>query len=185
MRVISGMARGKKLKSPKNNHIRPTADRVKESLFNILGRRVYRSRFLDLFSGSGAIGIEALSRGADLVIFADKDTHLLRENLSLCSFDKNRYLMIESDRNTWIQKIKMKQIVFDIIFLDPPYGLSCVEDFCLDLSENALLSERGLLIIETDIQRILPEEISYLRRCDERMYSITKLSFYERTNSSE
>lgn len=185
MRVISGSARGKKLKSPKTDLIRPTMDRVKESLFNILGRKVYGCRFLDLFSGSGAIGIEALSRGAELVLFADRDTRLLQENLSLCSFDKNRYIMIESDRNLWMKKIKEREAVFDIIFMDPPYGLPNIEELCLDLDRNGLLAEEGTLIVETDLRQSLSPGISTLRRSDERVYSITRLSFYERANKSE
>lgn len=181
MRVISGRLRGKKLKAPSNDTIRPTADRVKESLFNILGRKVFESNFLDIFSGSGSIGIEAMSRGATFTVFGDRDIKLLKENLSACKFDNQRYEVIESDVGKILSKIKQRNYIFDIIFMDPPYQLNNLEEYISVVGKEHLLSEKGILIVETDISRILSDEIFGLRRYDERVYSITKLSFYERT----
>lgn len=186
MRVISGSARGKKLKSPKDKRIRPTLDRVKESLFNILGRKVYDCRFLDLFSGSGAIGIEALSRGSSHTVFCDKDAALTRENLSSCLFDKNRYLVIESSIENCITRLSQETQGYDIIFLDPPYGFVKLEHLLKQIWQGGLLHPEGLLIVETDIRDEIPKQVAELDKIDERRYSITKLSFYqERTRDSE
>lgn len=182
MRVIAGSLRGKKLKSPKNDAIRPTADRVKESLFNILGRRVFDCRFLDLFSGSGAIGIEAISRGASFTVFGDRDTTLSRENILSCKFDNSLYEVIESDVGGILSKIKQKKYIFDIIFMDPPYHFEQWESYITKLDRENTLSETGILIVETPIDAVMNDTIARLKKYDERIYSVTKLSFYERTN---
>lgn len=182
MRVIAGSMRGKKLKSPKNDAIRPTADRVKESLFNILGRRVFDCRFLDLFSGSGAIGIESISRGAAFTAFGDCNTSLTKENILSCKFDNSLYEVIESDVRGILSKIKQREYIFDIIFMDPPYGFEQWENCIAKIDRENILSEAGILIVETQADTIISDTIARLKKYDERIYSVTKLSFYERKN---
>lgn len=179
MRVISGTMRGKKLKSPKDSSIRPTADRVKESLFNILGRRVYGCRFADLFCGSGAIGIEAISRGAEQTVFVDCDVKLTEENLCSCRFDKSKYKVLQSDIRNFIKTAKQSDLCFDILFMDPPYGFQQHQALIEEILFRGLLTQEGLLIVETETKEPLPQEIGGWKKYDERVCSITKLSFYE------
>lgn len=183
MRIIAGKGRGKKLKTPKDNKVRPTLDRVKESLFNILGPEIMDSTFLDIFCGSGAIGIEAYSRGAEKVVFVDKDKdsiNLTRENLASCNFSGGSYKILEEDAYSSINKLANSEGEFDYIFMDPPYDMSQITDLLKLISEKSLLKSKGILIIETDIKEELDENIGNLKKYREKTYSISKLSFYER-----
>ena len=184
MRIISGKARGKKLKSPKNNDIRPTLDRVKESLFNIISSSVRDSVFLDLFCGSAAIGLEALSRGAKMVYFIDNNEeslNLAKENIESCNFDKDNYSMKKMDAFSFISKSSVENIKFDIIYIDPPYGFEKLELLLQEISGSDIMGYGSLLIAETDKNDEVPAEIDGLKVIDQRIYSITKLTFYERT----
>ncbi len=183
MRIISGKARGKKLKSPKNSEIRPTLDRVKESLFNIISSKIRDSVFLDLFCGSAAIGLEALSRGAKMVYFIDNNEEsvkLANENIQSCNFDKKSYNVQKTDALSFISKSTNANIKFDIIFIDPPYGFQNLEDMLFRISMADIMNPRSLLIAETDKNDEVSEDIEGLRLIDQRIYSITKITIYER-----
>lgn len=151
MRVISGNARGRKLKSPKDTSIRPTEDRVKENVFNILQGPFYGVKALDLFSGTGSIGIEFLSRGADLVWFNDnslKSKELILANLTLLNY-LNQGKVFSKNYRDLLEMAFDKNFAFDYIYLDPPYVR---KDYYIDslylIDRMNLLNPEGRLIIE-------------------------------------
>ena len=149
MRVISGTARGTKLKSIESLSTRPTLDRVKESLFNILQPYIQEANVLDLFAGSGALGIEALSRGAKKCTFCDKSyeaIQMLEQNLERTRL-KEKAVVLQQDYKTCLQKQKEK---LDIIFLDPPYKKDIAVDAVKRIVALQLLNQEGLIVIETD-----------------------------------
>jgi 16S rRNA (guanine(966)-N(2))-methyltransferase RsmD len=150
MRIISGKAKGKKLYSPKGKGIRPTADRVKESVFNVLGERWQGIRVLDLFSGTGSLGLEAISRGAEQVVFVEKSKNalnVLRKNISLCGFDSHAVVMAMSVSRS-LSLIGRKGESFQVIFADPPYRRGWVEKTVEEILGHGILSEDGMVVIE-------------------------------------
>lgn len=153
MRIISGKARGTKINTIESNTTRPTLDRVKESLFNIIQNRIVDSNVLDLFAGSGALGLEALSRGAKSAVFCDKNIeayNVINANLEKTHL-KELAIVYNMDYEKCLNKINKK---FDLIFLDPPYKLDMAVNAVKLIEENDLLEDKGLIIIETDeIQR--------------------------------
>ena len=154
MRVISGTARSLILKTPKGTSTRPTTDKIKETLFNMISNELYNATFLDLFAGSGGIGIEALSRGAKEAYFCDIDREAIRcirENLEHTKLiDKATILKGNFEAN--LEKIKTHEKKFDIVFIDPPYQKG-FEDKCLDILINStLIDEHTLVIIEEEFK---------------------------------
>jgi 16S rRNA (guanine(966)-N(2))-methyltransferase RsmD len=178
MRVISGSAKGMNLFSPKGNSIRPTTDYVKESLFNLIGQDVVGARFLDLFAGSGGIGIEALSRGAAHATFIDisqKSIHLIGRNLEKTRLSEAATVLKGELPNT-LKKLQGQK--FDIIFIDPPY----FRDFAANILENIIkcdiLESGGYIVLEA----AETDEITLHGRLNifkERIYSSSKLIFME------
>ncbi len=150
MRVIAGSARRIQLKTVEGMETRPTTDRIKETLFNILQMDIQGSNFLDLFAGSGAIGIEALSRGAALCTFADnsrKACECIRYNLETTRLKDNATVM-ETDAVTAIGRLNGKNTVYDIVFMDPPYKAGIEPEVLLALSRTDIIDEYSVIIIE-------------------------------------
>ncbi len=149
MRVISGIRRGLKLKAPDGINTRPTTDRVKESVFNIIQAHLPADKVLDLFSGSGALGIEALSRGSESCVFVEsgREAYSITEyNLNLSKLsDKARLLFMDS-----VSYLKSACESFDIIFLDPPYNKGYISTVLQLISERNLLSDDGIIVVETE-----------------------------------
>lgn len=177
MRVISGRYRGKKLTAPEGEVFRPTLDRVKETLFNILQFRIMNAKVLDLFAGSGALGIECLSRGADEVIFADNN----RESIdfakrNLVNID-GLYRILECDYKVALNRLSGKR--FDIIFVDPPYGSGLYENALRMIGENEFLSQDGVAICEHNRHDSLPGEVGGLIKTRVKEIGSVGLSFYE------
>ncbi len=183
MRVISGSARGRRLLTPKNSRIRPTADRVKESLFNILtvvagnlsGRRV-----LDVFAGTGNLGIEALSRGAAEAVFVDENREaasLVRKNLELTGLaGSGRVLQMEA--LSALRSLEKHAAPFGLIFLDPPYRQGLSGQALEFLAASALIDETSLVIVETAAREELPDRFGRLREFDRRVYGDTAIAFF-------
>jgi len=149
MRIISGKYRGLTIPSPKEEIVRPTLDRVKENIFNILQFDVPQSNCLDLFCGSGALGLECLSRGAEKVYFVDQS----KANIaSLEKFLKNikekNYNLLVNDYHEALKKFKERKVQFDLIFLDPPYETELAQNAITTIFKNNLLSENGIIIWE-------------------------------------
>ena len=150
MRVISGTAGRRKLVSPKGMDIRPTTDRIKETLFNILAPDIFESSFLDLFAGTGGIGIEALSRGAASAVFVDNGItaiNCIKENLKVTGLEENAEVL-RADAKTAVFSLYTKKKSFDIIFIDPPYNRELEKEVLLELDKYRLLKEDGVIIVE-------------------------------------
>ncbi|GAB6180576.1 16S rRNA (guanine(966)-N(2))-methyltransferase RsmD [Desulfotomaculum defluvii] len=180
MRIIAGTARGRNLKSPKGMSTRPTSDRVREALFNILSYQVPGSRLLDLFSGTGAIGIEALSRGAEKVTLVERDRNtakIILENLRLCNVFEKAEVMA-TDVNQAIQVLGRKKETFNLIFIDPPYKKGFEIPTMQKVLEYNLLTHDGILIVESNRTDLPPELVGGLKVFRRERYGDTTLSFY-------
>lgn len=179
MRVISGSARGHKLKAPKGLTTRPTTDRIKESLFNIIAPDLYGCTFLDLFSGSGSMGIEALSRGAVRAVFVDSDRQsnsVISDNLKATRLSEKAQVM-QCDVRTAISRLGRSKESFDIIFMDPPYNKGFVESTLTYISEEKILNPDGYIIAEMSVEDNMPH-ISNLEAVRVKDYKITKMVFF-------
>lgn len=147
MNIISGVARGKKLETLEGEHTRPTLTRIKESIFNIVQFDIIDKNILDLFAGSGQIGLEALSRGAGHCVFADNtSSNIIEKNIKNCGFIDN-YIVKSMDYKLALKEIKS----VDIIFLDPPYNEPMLNDALELISELDILSKNGIIICETNL----------------------------------
>lgn len=180
MRVISGQFRGRKLEKLEGMDIRPTSDRVKESLFNMLGARLFDCAFLDLFAGTGGIGIEAYSRGATQVVFIDesaKSIKVLKTNLEKLQIQE-QVEVYNTDYINAINKLASDNRKFDIIFIDPPYLKGYAQNALVQLADNKVLKEDAIVIIEHDIQDKMPESAGNLNMQRQKKYGNTMLSLY-------
>lgn len=175
MRVISGTARGTKINTIESTLTRPTLDRVKESLFNILQNRIKNSIILDLFAGSGALGIEALSRGACKAVFCDlnnKAVNIIKQNLQKTNLTDNS-IVLNMDYKKCLKKIHNNSIKFDIVFLDPPYKLDFAIKAVDQIISLGILNYNGLIIVETDeILRDEKEIKKVLKANEKNIYNI-------------
>lgn len=181
MRVISGKARGTKLSSIESLSTRPTLDRVKESLFNIIQNNLKGAVVLDLFAGSGQLGIEALSRGADKAYLCDINrdaVKMIKQNLEKTKL-KHKAVVINEDYKKALRTLNTNE-KFDIIFIDPPYKEDIAVDSIIDIIHESRLKENGIMIIETDeIERDLREinKIENIKIIDQRKYGRASLIF--------
>ncbi len=181
MRIISGQAKGHKLKSPKGLDTRPTTDRIKESLFNIISSHIHKAYVLDLFAGTGNLGLEALSRGADHAVFVDKNkiaTNIIIDNLEHTKLI-DRSNVLTCDYKQYIDKFDDKLRKFDIIFLDPPYHKNFIEPVLKKISEKQLLNKEGIIVVETDKDDELSEIIDDFKISRSRNYGRTVISIYK------
>ena len=179
MRVIAGKVKGIRLKTPKGEKTRPTADRVKEAVFSIIQFETEGSRFLDLFAGTGQMGIEALSRGASRAVFVDewKDAcRLVQENLQLSGLG-DQALVVQSNYMSYLDRCREQ---FDIVFLDPPYADIFLENALNKISEIDILAERGIIICERPAEKQLDFEIPGLQRCKDYRYGQTWITVFRK-----
>lgn len=177
MRVIAGIYKGRKLESPENYDIRPTTDKAKEALFSILNNDIPGARVLDIFAGTGALGIEALSRGAAECIFTDHSRQsigLIKRNLAHCGAGENARVIAGDFRKV----LPGLAGGFDVILMDPPYNKGLVDEAMEIIWEHQLLAEGGVVVCEHRKEEDLPEQIGGLIREKERRYGIVKLSIY-------
>jgi 16S rRNA (guanine(966)-N(2))-methyltransferase RsmD len=183
MRVISGSARGLKLKAPEGLATRPTTDRIKESLFNIIAPYLPECRFLDLFSGSGAIGIEALSRNAEKSIFVDASTdsiNIIKKNVTAARLTE-RAEIVKSDVLAAIDMLGRRGEKFDIIFMDPPYNKELALRAIEKIANADILADDGFIIAEQSQDEDLPivDGMEVYRVKD---YKITKMTFMKKAD---
>ncbi|MCA9948229.1 MAG: 16S rRNA (guanine(966)-N(2))-methyltransferase RsmD [Anaerolineales bacterium] len=181
MRVISGIARGRKLKKVPGDSTRPIMDRVKENLFNIVGEFVWDSRWLDLFAGTGQVGIEALSRGATEVVFVDSvraAAKTIQANLAHTGLT-NRALVVQTDAFRYLDSHAFEP--FDLIYVAPPQYKNIWVDVMRVLDERpfAYLKPDGLIVVQIDPKEYIPLELTNLILDDKRKYGNTLLCFYE------
>ncbi|MDT7541962.1 MAG: rRNA (guanine966-N2)-methyltransferase [Acidobacteriota bacterium] len=184
MRIIAGEYRGRVLKSPPSMQIRPTSDRLRETLFNVIAPRIEGARFLDLCAGSGAVGIEALSRGSSFVHFVDrarKMCGLIEANLDLCGVPEEQTEVILSEATEYVRRARVRaELSWEIAFFDPPYAtdyLPVLEAF--GAHDSSLIAEGGLLVAEHHHKNTLKDEIGKLRRWRILKQGDSALSFYE------
>lgn len=150
MKIISGSARGMNLKSPRGKRIRPTSQKVKAAFFNIVHDKIYGACFLDLFSGSGGMGLEALSRGAKACVLVDKNwdsIHLIRKNVELLKMHEKASIY-HDDVFRALLSFSQEQVCFDIIYIDPPYQYDKIQEILFVIQEGRLLSEGGIIGVE-------------------------------------
>jgi 16S rRNA (guanine(966)-N(2))-methyltransferase RsmD len=187
VRIIAGKYRGRKLKSPPSLQTRPTSDRLRETLFNILAPRIERARFLDLCAGSGAVGIEALSRGSAHATFVDQSRRmcaLIEKNLDELGVDDEEREVVCSEASACLRRrakgnAGRKQSASDIVFFDPPYatGYEAVLDYVGEHAER-LLAKDGLVIVEHHKKNELQDEFGSLHRYRTLKQGDSVLSFY-------
>lgn len=178
MRIIAGEYRGRKLLSPKGQAVRPTSDRVREAIFNILGD-VKDCHFLDLFSGTGAISFEAISRGAGSATLVDKNLRTARKNAELLGVDE-KIVLKNIDISRFLNSATSK--TYEIIFVDPPYDMAvAIHLEVLSFAEKALATD-GVLLFEHPKKCELSEQTGTMQRTQIRLYGDTAISFYEHTN---
>ncbi len=181
MRVIAGTSRGRRLTLFEGRDVRPTPDRVREALFSILQSKLgsfTNLRVLDLFAGSGALAIEALSRGATSACMVDKahaSEKIIRENLDRCKLSDKAKVIIRDALQTLAE---FSPCSFDLIFLDPPYGQELAEHALVEIDRLGILNQDGIICAETGINEILPESVGRLQRIDQRRYGTIMINFY-------
>ena len=189
MRVISGSARGRKLKSPKSSETRPIMDRVKTALFDILAPEIMGMRVLDLFAGTGAVGIEALSRGAESATFIERSPEawqLVRENLALTNLS-DRAEVLRTDAFAYLQQAAATGRRFDLVYVAPPQYVNMATQALTQLDTSPLTEPDGLVIIQIHPQERAEVDaltLKRLRRYDERRYGSTLLLFYTHDEES-
>jgi 16S rRNA (guanine966-N2)-methyltransferase len=202
VRIIAGKYRGRNLKSPPSLQVRPTSDRLRETLFNVIAPRMEGARFLDLCAGSGAVGIEALSRGASQATFVDKSRKmcaLIEANLDLCRVPEEQTEVVNAEARDYLSRAlkplltrgllprsrKLQFTPWNIVFFDPPYAtdyLAVIELFGQKTGE--LLAQAGILIVEHHHKNRLADEVGSIIRSRILKQGDSALSFFETLNSS-
>ncbi len=183
MRVISGKAGGLKLFSPKGDKTRPTADKTKEAIFNILAPLLYEADFLDLFAGTGAIGIEALSRNAGSCVFVEQSVEsieIINKNLEHTKLTENARVITASVKSA-LNRLGKEQRSFNIIFLDPPYRELLVYEVLKDIVQKGLLKHQGIIVCEVGNDGNAPPEVDGLCLVKQKKYGAAEVLFYELT----
>lgn len=178
MRIIAGELKGRRLETPDWTGLRPTSDKLRETLFNVLAPRIRGSSFLDGFAGTGAVGIEALSRGASDVVFVESDpraVRLISANLARCGIEQ-RHAIIRAGLANAAERLAGRR--FDVVFLDPPYGRSALEQ-ALAAAER-LAGDGTLVVIEHATRDVAAESAGALVRVRELPSGDSALTFYRR-----
>ncbi|MSQ78016.1 MAG: 16S rRNA (guanine(966)-N(2))-methyltransferase RsmD [Nitrospiraceae bacterium] len=181
MRIIAGTQKGRRLHGPKGPGLRPTADRVKEALFSILGTRVAGSRFLDLYAGTGAIGIEALSRGARHVTFVESNPsalRVLRANITQCKLEAAAEIQT-CPTGAFLKRHAKAVVQHDIVFADPPYQQDHLAELWTALAGTATIAPDALIVLEHSSKSAVPKENGRLSLLRQYRYGDTTLSVFE------
>jgi 16S rRNA (guanine966-N2)-methyltransferase len=183
MRITGGVGKGRRLANIKGAHIRPTSDMVRASIFNILGQRLTELAALDLFAGTGSLGIESLSRGARKAVFIDKSTRavaIIKKNLSICGYEALSVIRRDELPNglACIQGVWYGQ--FDLVFIDPPYGKGYIEPTIHKLIELKLLAKDSRVVVESarSQENPFPAQVHDLQLRLSRSYGSTLIGFY-------
>lgn len=180
MRIITGRAKGCKLKAPKGLLTRPTADRVKESLFNILGNSVFDTKVLDLFAGSGNLGLEALSRGARCATFIDQNAEsisVIKENVIHTKLAESAEIL-KNDVFSALCKLDKLNRTFNLIFCDPPYDQGLIEKILEKLDQLSLVEKEGIVIVEHSRNDRIDFVLKNLELKRSQCYGTTVISFF-------
>jgi len=186
MRIIAGEFRGRRLAAVKGR-IRPTGDKVREAIFNILGPAVTEAKVLDLFAGTGALALEALSRGAREATMVEEQAsalEVLRRNLTALGLT-DRVQVLPLPVQGALRKLAARGEQFDLIFLDPPYGRGLAAATLKALEGSGLISPKARVVAEHSHREILPERVGSLKLNQSRRYGDTQVAFYEITGNSQ
>ena len=178
MRIIAGELKGRRLVAPSDNRVRPTTDKVKEAIFSMIARYIPDSIVVDLFAGTGNLGLEAISRGAERVYFVDKDKAsiaMVRENVKHCKAEE-KSVILWSDFKSAFKKINEKA---DVIFLDPPYDAGYMEDCFSIIAESKILANDGIIVAEHSSKEMLAEKLSGMTLSKSKRYGRISVSIYE------
>lgn len=190
MRIISGEYRGFRLKTPKGENTRPTTDRVKESVFSIIESKKHitsRARVLDLFAGSGGIGLEFLSRGAGHACFVDSDANsisAIKENIAKCKVD-DLTEVYRNDAAKAIELLSRKRNKYDYIYMDPPYEKNIIPKILETIYNSGILNSNGLVIAEHESGLDMEENVCNMAKIDSRRYGSIGVSFFVPGETSE
>ena len=182
MRVISGLFKGRRINGGKNFSIRPTTDRIKESIFTILGDYVSGSQVLDLFGGSGSLGIEALSRGAEKVTFIEQQASsiaIMKKNIHQVGIIPGKFEIIQSEV---LHFCSHTPATYDIILADPPFHYPPLQKLIATITSRSVLNERGVLIIEHEISNPLEENTATYSIIKQKKYGRSLVSFIMRSH---
>lgn len=180
MRIIAGSAKRRIILSPKGRNTRPTQDYIREALFNVLQGYIEGSKCLDLFAGSGALGLEALSRGASLCIYGDKDYNAyntIKSNIDSLRFN-DRAILLKADWHTTLEYIYNNNIKLDVVFLDPPYSFNNCSEIFIDLNKKQVLNNDALIVLERDKTQELLNITNYTH-VTRKNYGITLIDIYK------
>ncbi|OCA85559.1 16S rRNA (guanine(966)-N(2))-methyltransferase RsmD [Bacillus sp. FJAT-27225] len=180
MRVVSGTCKGRQLKAVPGQSTRPTTDKVKEAVFNMIGPYFQGGKGLDLFAGSGGLGIEALSRGLDQVIFIDREPkaiHTIKDNIKTCDFEE-RTEVYRTDAERALKALKKRDLTFDFIFLDPPYKKQQLVKLLEQIDADGRLKRDGIAVCEHGKDVILPDSIGSLEKMKSEVYGIIAISIF-------
>ena len=179
MRIIGGNFRGRKLIALSGDDIRPTSDRVREAVFNILGPWIRGTRVLDLYAGTGALGLESLSRGAKAAVFVDaalSSCEVIQKNIDLCKMAEETTLIHHDIMSSPFPQ-SLRTDPFDLIFMDPPYGKESVETTLGKSDFIDLLAPKGIVVVEQSFKESLAEPVNGLDIYRQKKYSKTRISF--------
>ncbi|MGI6705392.1 MAG: 16S rRNA (guanine(966)-N(2))-methyltransferase RsmD [Clostridia bacterium] len=179
MRIIGGIAKGRTIYTPKGERTRPTADRIKESVFAIIQDYIPNSRVLDLFAGSGNMGLEALSRGAKGCVFIDMDRtsiEVIKKNTINLNFT-TQTRVYQSDYRSALRKLQSRNETFDVIFVDPPYNRGFIQPVVAMIHQMDILDQNGIIVVEHSIHETIDTGGIPLQVKDQRKYGITMVSF--------
>lgn len=184
MRVISGEYGSRRLKAVPGNNTRPTTDKIKEGMFNLLGGYFDGGRVLDLYGGSGALAIEAVSRGMDEAVITEKNrqaVQTIRDNVAITK-EEDKFTILQGDNRASLKKYKSTHadFSFDLIFIDPPYRNQTIETDIQWLEEAGLLNEGTLIVCESDDQTVLPQNMRDWEKIKEKHYGQSFVRLYQR-----
>ena len=181
MRITGGQVKGRIIASPKGMNIRPTSDRVREAIFNVIDQDLSGLMVLDLFAGTGSLGLESLSRSAQSAVFIDnsqKAINLIRKNLVTCGFEDFGIVLKKDLKKPATLRHPVLEQHFDLIFLDPPYRKGMLIPLLERISSADLLSESSRVVVELSKHEGLPSSFGDLKKTDSRQYGDTKINIY-------
>lgn len=188
MRIISGTARGTHIQAPEGYDTRPVTDKIRQSLFNIWQFDVPQSHFLDLFSGSGSMALEALSRGAKNTVMVEKSPkacEIIHQNLKKCHFENKSAVVLNKDVFQALQQLKSQGQCFNIIYADPPYTVDEIFHPTMEaLGDGRLLCKDGIIVIRTKKEKKMYDEYGQLEKFREKTWGISTAHFYRLKSSS-
>ena len=183
MRIIAGCFKGLRLPSPRNRDLRPTTDRVREAIFSALGDSVVEARVLDFFAGTGALGFEALSRGAAFAVFVERDRKVaeLISSTAQALGAKDKVSILAMAALEAVPQLIRRGDTFGIVFLDPPYGTECLEGVLFNRAFPDLIEPEGILIVERSLREPQLEVPGELRKVSTKRYGDTVVEMFHKT----